>query len=74
MTIFNKELMSTFLKGENILEVIRNEVENTVNELPRLVLKSFLDYEHYDPLVITHGIHAMEIFSKAKDPFYRDYC
>ena len=55
MTNFNTELMSAFLKGENLLEVMRKEVENTVNELLRLELTSFLDYERYDPIGYNSG-------------------
>ena len=55
MTNFNTELMSAFLKGENLLEVMRIEVENTVNELLCLELTSFLDYERYDPIGYNSG-------------------
>ena len=55
MTNFNTELMSAFLKGDNLLEVMRKEVENTVNELLRLELTSFLDYERYDPIGYNSG-------------------
>lgn len=55
MTNFNTVLMSTFLKGENILEVMRNKVENTMNELLRLELTSFLDYERYDSIGYNSG-------------------
>lgn len=44
MTNFNTELMSAFLKGDNLLEVMRKEVENTVNELHRLELTKWFLY------------------------------
>jgi len=55
MNNFSTDLMSAFLKGERIEEVMRVELEKTVNELLRLELTSYLDYEKYDPIGYNTG-------------------
>ena len=55
MSNFSTELMSAFLKGESIEEVMRLELEKCVNELLRLELTSYLDYEKYDPIGYNSG-------------------
>lgn len=55
MSNFSTELMSAFLKGERIEEVMRLELEKCVNELLRLELTSYLDYEKYDPIGYNSG-------------------
>ena len=55
MSNFSTDLMSAFLKGESIEEVMRIELEKAVNELLQLELTSYLDYEKYDPIGYNTG-------------------
>ena len=55
MDNFSTNLMSALIKGESIEEVMRVELERAVNELLRLELTSFLDYEKYDPIGYNSG-------------------
>lgn len=55
MSNFSTELMSALFKGESIDEVMRVELESAVNELLKLELTNFLDYEKYDPIGYNSG-------------------
>ena len=55
MSNFSTELMSALFKGESIDEVMRVELESAVNELLKLELTGFLDYEKYDPIGYNSG-------------------
>lgn len=45
----NTELYKALLSGSSIDEIIRKEIEETINFLLKTELTSFLDYEPYDP-------------------------
>ena len=55
MSNFSAELMSALFKGESISEVMRVELKSAVNELSKLELTGFLDYEKYDPIGYNSG-------------------
>ena len=55
MSNFSTDLMSAFLKGESIEEVMRIELEKAVNELLQIELTSYLDNEKYDPIGYNTG-------------------
>ena len=55
MSNFSTELMSALFKGESIDEVMRVEPESAVNELLKLGLIGFLEYENYDPIGYNSG-------------------
>ena len=49
MSNFTTELMSALFKGEGVEEIMRLELESAMNELLKVELTSFLDYEKHDP-------------------------
>lgn len=51
----NTELYKALLSGSSIDEIIRKEIEDTINLLLKTELTSFLDYEPYDPIVYNSG-------------------
>lgn len=52
---FNTELYKVLLSGSSIDEIIRKEIEYTINLLLKTELTSFLDYEPYDPIGYNSG-------------------
>ena len=49
MSNSNTELYKALLSGSSIDEIIRKEIQDTINLLLKTELTSFLDYEPYDP-------------------------
>ena len=49
MSNFTTELMTALFKGEGVEEIMRLELESAMNELLKVELTSFLDYEKHDP-------------------------
>lgn len=64
MDNFSTNLMSALIKGESVEEVMRLELESAVNELLRLELTSFLDYEKYDPIGYNSGNSRNGIYQR----------
>lgn len=55
MNNFNTELFQALSQGYSIDEIIRSEVESTINHLLKSELTAFLDYEPYDPIGYNSG-------------------
>jgi len=55
MSDFNTKLMTALFKGESIEDIMRIELESAMNELLRLELTTFLDYEKHDPIGYNSG-------------------
>lgn len=55
MSNSNTELYKALLSGSSIDEIIRKEIEDTINLLLKTELTSFLDYEPYDPIGYNSG-------------------
>ena len=64
MSNFGTELMSALFKGESIDEVMRVELESAVNDLLKLELTGFQDYEKYDPIGYNSGNSRNETYSR----------
>jgi putative transposase len=55
MNDFNTNLMSVLFKDESVDNLIRRELENTINLLLKWDLTVFLDYEKHDPVGYNSG-------------------
>ncbi len=55
MDHFSTILAKSIVKGEDIKEVFRQQLENALNQLLKYELTVFLDYEPYDPIGYNSG-------------------
>lgn len=55
MNHFSTQLTKALSQGYSIDEIIRQEIETTINQLLRTELTVFLDYERYDPIGYNSG-------------------
>ena len=55
MNYFNTQLYKALSQGHSLDEIIRQEIEITVNHLLKTELTEFLDYERYDPIGYNSG-------------------
>ena len=55
MSNFTTDLMSALMRGEGVETIMRDELEAAMNELLKLELTTFLDYEKYDPIGYNSG-------------------
>ena len=55
MDHFSTVLAKSIVKGEDIKEVFRQQLENALNQLLKYELTVFLDYEPYDPIGYNSG-------------------
>ncbi len=55
MDHFNTVLTKSIVKGEDIKEAFRRQLENALNQLLKYELTVFLDYEPYDPIGYNSG-------------------
>ena len=55
MSNFTTDLMSALIRGEGVEAIMRDELEAAMNELLKLELTTFLDYEKYDPIGYNSG-------------------
>lgn len=68
MEHFSTNLMSALIKGESVEAVMRGELESAVNELLRLELTSFLDYEKHNPIVYKSGNSRNGVYQRQLRP------
>ena len=55
MNHFSTQLTKALSQGYSIDEIIRQEIESTINQLLKTELTVFLDYERYDPIGYNSG-------------------
>lgn len=65
MNNFNTKLFQALSEGNTIDEIIRREIESTINHLLKTELTSFLDYEPYDPIGYNSGNSRNGFYKRA---------
>lgn len=75
MSNSNTELYKALLSGSSVGEIIRKEIEDTINLLLKTEITSFLDYEPYDPIRYNSGNSRNGSYSRnLKTKVWWNYC
>ena len=66
MNNFNKELVTSLIKGDGVNKLFNKCLENAVNEISNNELSGFLKYEPYEGVNVLMTIEMVIIFEHSK--------